>query len=420
MIAMLFLTLFFFMLIGVPIAVSIGLSSLIYILVKGIPLVVVAQRIFTGTDSIILVAIPAFIIAGAVMEVGGLAKRLVGFSDVLVGKLTGGLSMVTIMSGAFFSAISGSNVATTAAVGGIMVPEMKKRGYEKSYAAAVAAVGGVMGTIIPPSLSMVIFGALFLAGIPVGILMVTSLLVVSYIVGKRKGYEGDKTPVTTARFFKAFKEAIWALGTPIILIGGILGGIFTPTEAAVFSVVYGVLVSRFIYRELTFKELPKVLLKATMNSAVIMFIIANAALFGWLMAAEQVPQQVLNMLMGVSDNPIVILLIINLSLLIAGTFMETAALLLIVTPVFLPVIMTLGIHPVHFGLMMILNLSIGNITPPLGVCLYTGAMISGTKVEAVARNIGYYFLGLLVILGLVTYIPDISLALPKALMPKLF
>lgn len=426
MIALLFLTLIFFMLIGVPIAGAIGLSSMIYILIKGIPLVVIAQRLFTGTDSIILVAIPAFIVAGAVMEVGGLAKRLVGFSEVLVGRITGGLSAVTILSAAFFAAISGSNVATTAAVGGIMVPEMSKRGYDKAYAAAVAAAGGVMGVIIPPSLSMVIYGAiantsigsLFLAGIPVGILMCVTLLVISYYIGKKRGYEGDTTPVTASRFFKAFKDAVWALGTPLILIGGILGGVFTPTEAAVFSVVYGVIVSIFIYRELTFKQLPALLLKATINSAVIMFIIANASLFGWLMAAEQVPQQVLNLLMGISDNPIIILLIINLALLLAGCFMETAALLLIVTPVLLPVITLLGISPVQFGLMMILNLSIGNLTPPLGVCLYTGAMISGTKVEQVTKNVLPYLIGLLIILGLVTYVPEITMALPKILGAK--
>ncbi|MCF8010322.1 MAG: TRAP transporter large permease [Clostridiales bacterium] len=423
---LLFGTLIVFMLLGVPIAVSVGLASVICVIYEGIPIIAVAQRMFTQTDSIILAAIPAFIIAGSVMSKGGLAKRLVSLCEILIARLTGGLSMVTILSAMFFSAISGSNVATTAAVGGIMVPEMNQRGYDKSYAASVAAAGGIMGVIIPPSLSMVIYGAisstsigaLFVAGIPIGILMALSLLVVCYLVAKKRGYSGKKVSYTWKEFLVTFKDAFWALGTPVIMIGGILAGIFTPTEAAVIAVVYGALVSVFIYREMSFKELIKTILEGTMTSVLIMFIIANAAIFGWIVAAEQVPQTILNILLGISSNTFVILLIINIALLFAGFFMETAALLIICTPVLIPVAQQLGLSPIHFGIMMILNLGIGNLTPPLGVCLYTGAMISDTKVEDVSVNAIPFLIALLVILLLTTYIPSLTLWLPELLMPN--
>lgn len=423
---MLFLTLIILMVIGVPIAASIGLSTLLYILVHDIPLMVMVQRMFTGTDSIVLVAIPAFIVAGAVMEVGGLARRLARAADALVGHFTGGFSMVTIVTAMFFAAISGSNVATTAAVGGIMIPEMKQRGYDKPYAAAVAASGGVMGVIIPPSLSMIIYSsitgtslaALFMAGFPVGILMAVFMLIVCFILAKKNGYVGRTEHYSTAQVLKDLKDALWALGAPVVMIGGILSGVFTPTEAAVVAVVYGIIVSIFVYKEIKFKDLYKIFLNSIVTSSKIMFIMANAAVLGWVMAAEQIPQQVFTMMTAISNEPIVIMLIINIILLIAGCFMETGALLIIITPVLIPVALGMGWNLVHFGLVMILNLAIGNLTPPLGVCLYTGAMVAGCRVEDVAKKALPFLFALLLVLLLVSYIPDITTFLPKMLMPQ--
>lgn len=422
----LLITLIFLMFIGVPIAASIGLSSLIYILMNDIPVLVMAQRLFTGTDSIVLVAIPAFIVAGGVMEVGGLAKRLASAADAVVGHFTGGFSMVTIISCMFFAAISGSNVATTAAVGGIMIPEMEKRGYDKPYAAAVAASGGVMGVIIPPSLSMIIYAsitgtsvaALFMAGLPVGILMAAFMLVVCYFLAKKNGYAGRSEYYSPSRVLKEIGNAAWALGAPVVMIGGILSGIFTPTEAAVVAILYGIFVSIFVYKEIKFKDLYKIFLNSIGTSAKIMFIMANAAILGWVMAAEQIPQQVFTMMTALSSDPIVLMLIINIILVIAGCFMETGALLVIITPVLMPVALAMGWNPIHFGMVMILNLSIGNLTPPLGVCLYTGAMVAKTRFEDVAMKSLPFLVALFIVLMLVSYLPDITMFLPKLMMPQ--
>jgi C4-dicarboxylate transporter DctM subunit len=422
----LFLTLIILMVIGVPIAASIGLSTLFYILLNDIPLIVIVQRMFTGTDSIVLVAIPAFIVAGAVMEVGGLASRLARAADALVGYLTGGFSMVTIVTAMFFAAISGSNVATTAAVGGIMIPEMKQRGYDKPYAAAVAAAGGVMGVIIPPSLSMIIYSsitgtslaALFMAGFPVGILMAMFMLVVCYVLAKKNGYVGRTEHYSKAQILKAIKDALWALGAPVLMVGGIFSGVFTPTEAAVVAILYGIVVSIFIYKEIKVKDLYKIFLNGIVTSSKIMFIMANAAVLGWVMAAEQIPQQVFTMMTAISSDPIILMLIINIILLIAGCFMETGALLIIITPILMPIALGMGWNPVHFGLVMILNLAIGNLTPPLGVCLYTGAMVAKCRVEDVSKKAIPFLITLLIVLILVSYIPEITMFLPKMLMPQ--
>ncbi|MDR1321981.1 MAG: TRAP transporter large permease [Gracilibacteraceae bacterium] len=420
--ALLFLTLLGFMMFGVPIAASIGLSSLVYILAHDINIIILVQRMFTGIDSIVLVAIPCFIVAGAVMEVGGLASRLMKMADSFLGFITGGLSIVTITTCMFFAAISGSNVATTAAVGGIMVPEMKKRGYDPAYSATIAAAGGVMGVIIPPSLSMVLYSSitgtslsqLFMAGIPVGVLMAIGMSAVCYINAKRYGYAGS--PRKSGReMLKATAEALWALGTPVIMIGGIMGGFFTPTEAAVVAVIYGVIVSIFVYKEIKIKDLYGIFLKGAVTSAKIMFIMANAAVFGWLMASEQIPLKIFTAMNTVSDNPIILLLMINGILLIAGCFMETGALLIIITPILIPFVAALNLNPVHFGLMVILNLSIGNLTPPLGVCLYTGAMVAKCRVEDVSKRVIPFLIVLIGILLLVTYIPEITMFLPQFL-----
>ncbi|MEY8338521.1 TRAP transporter large permease [Lachnospiraceae bacterium 62-35] len=425
MTAFLFISLLGFMFLGIPISLSIGLSSLLYIILNDVPILVLVQRMFTGTDSIVLVAIPCFIVAGAVMEVGGLASRLTKAADAVIGRITGGLSIVTIMTCMLFAAISGSNVATTAAVGGIMVPEMEKRGYDKAYSATVAAAGGVMGVIIPPSLSMVIYSsitgtslaALFMAGIPVGIIMAIGMSIVCYIYAKRAGYSGSGKK-SGKEIASALKDALWALGTPVIMIGGIMGGIFTPSEAAVVAVVYGIVVSIFVYKEITIKDLPGIFLKGIVTSAKIMFIMANAAVLGWIMASEQIPQQIFNAVSSVSGNPIILLLLINVILLIAGCFMETGALLIIVTPILIPFISAIGVSPIQFGLMMILNLSIGNLTPPLGVCLYTGAMVAKCRVEDVSKRVLPFLAVLLIILMLTTYVDEVTMFLPRIIMPQ--
>jgi C4-dicarboxylate transporter DctM subunit len=418
--ALLLSVLLVFMVLGIPIAASIGLSSLVYIIVHDINIIVLVQRMFTGIDSIVLIAIPCFIVAGAVMEVGGLASRLVKMADSFIGFITGGLSIVTIATCMFFAAISGSNVATTAAVGGIMVPEMKSRGYNPAYSATVAAAGGVMGVIIPPSLSMVLYSSitgtslskLFMAGIPVGVIMAVFMSIVCYTNAKRYGYAGSERK-NAKEIAKNVVDALWALGTPVIMIGGIMAGIFTPTEAAVVAVIYGMLVSIYVYKEIKWKDIYGIFLKGATTSAKIMFIMANAAVFGWIMAAEQIPATVFNAVNAITSNPIAILGMLNVILLIAGCFMETGALLIIITPILIPFISALGMNPVHFGLMVILNLSIGNLTPPLGVCLYTGAMVAKCSVEEVSRRVIPFLVVLLIVLAMVTYIPGLTMFLPN-------
>lgn len=418
-VAILFIVLCLCLILGVPVAISIGASSIAYILSCDLNIFILAQRMFAGLDNMVLIALPGFILAGELMDTGGLARRLVRFCEMLVTKIAGGLSIVTILTSMVFGAISGSNVATTAAVGGIMVPEMIKRNYDKAYAGAVAATGGILGAIIPPSLGMVVYGSstgvsitsLFLAGIPTGIFLGLMVMILCFIFGKKYGYTGSNRKYTRQEVLAISKDAILSFGAPFIILGGIFSGMFTPTEAAIISILYAIVIGMFVYKELTPKKLIETLLRGSITAACILFIIAYAMLFGWIIAAEQIPQLLIDGIFQITTNPIIILFLIQLFLLLCGMFLESGAIIIITAPILAPIADMLGLNPVHFATIYLVNIGLGTLTPPFGVCLFTGAMICKSSVQEVAAKlwpfIVCYFVGLMIL----TFVPGISLFL---------
>lgn len=403
--------------INVPIAVALGLASMIVLMVQdNVPLMVVVQKMFTSTDSFTLMAVPFFILAGKLMEVGGISKRLVDFAMTIVGRLHGGLAIVSVVTCMFFAAISGSGAATTAAVGAIMIPAMVQKGYDKSFSTAIQAAGGTIGVMIPPSVPMILFGViagasisdLFIAGILPGIMVGISLIVVAYFISRKRGY-GKEEGSSIKDVFTSFNRAILAILMPVIILGGIYGGIFTPTEASVVAVVYGLIVGLFIYREIKWKDLPEVFIQSAVTSAVIMFIISCASIFGFILTREQIPLQITNTLLDISANPITVLIIINIILLIIGTFLETSAAIIIMAPILLPVTNAVGIDPVHFGVIMVVNLAIGFITPPVGINLFVASNIANLRLEKVVRAIIPFLIMLIVDIIIISFVPEISL-----------
>lgn len=421
MTALLFLSLLFCFILGLPIAFSIGVASVVSLeFASDLPLTLAAQRLFTGTDSFPLMAIPFFMLAGELMEAGGISRRLFDFAHAIVGFVIGGLAMVAVVAAMFFAGISGAAAADTAAVGAVSIPAMIRKGYDKGFAAAVQAAGGSIGVIIPPSIPMIIYGVvggvsigkMFLGGFIPGALIGGSLIVVSYFLAKRAGYERD-----AFRGFKiigrTFIGAFWALLMPLIILGGILGGVFTPTEAAVVAAVYGAFVGFVIYRELKIRELPRIFAKAAISTSTVMLLIATANIFGWILTSEQVPQNVANYLVGLTSSPIILYSLILVCLLVIGTFMETSASLIILTPVFLPVIMKFGIDPVHFGVVMVTALSIGMLTPPLGICLFISCNIARIQLSEILRYIFPFLVVMIGVLLFMTYVPEVVMFIPN-------
>ncbi|NCO60508.1 MAG: C4-dicarboxylate ABC transporter permease [Deltaproteobacteria bacterium CG_4_8_14_3_um_filter_51_11] len=415
-----FALLFFFFVVRMPIAFAMGLSaSLVMFFVYNVPMTVVVQQMFTSNDSFPLLAVPFFMLAGALMESGGISRRLVNFASALVGFIHGGLAQVTIIASMFFAGISGAAAADTAAVGTLMIPEMEKRRYDKGFAAAIQAAAGSIGVIIPPSIPMVIYGvlastsigALFLGGIGVGLLVGISLMLLSYFISRRRGYSPDNS-FSLSEVWTTFKEALWALGTPVIIVGGIMSGIFTATESAVVAADYSLLVGLFIYRELKLKNLPSIVAKAATTSAIVMFIIANASVFGWILAFEQIPQAITTSFVSITKDPVLLLLIINLLLLVIGTFIETASALIIFVPLLVPLIPHLGIDPVQFGVLIVLNLAIGMLTPPMGICLIVSCSIAGISLEKVSRAVMPFVIVMIVDLMIVSFVPFITTYIP--------
>jgi len=414
----LFSSLIILLFIGAPIAVSLGLSAAAAFYSKGAAsfLIVIPQRMFGATDSFPLMAIPFFILAGNLMASGGISHRLVKFANVLVGRFTGGLAIVSVLAGMFFAAISGSGAATTAALGSILIPAMVARGYRKDFATAIQATSGSIGIIIPPSIPLVLYGVgagtsigdLFLGGFGPGIVIGLALMVVAYVISRSSGY-GREQPASWLDVWQAFREAFLALLMPVIILGGIYGGVFTPTEAAVVAVVYGFIVGGLVYRELNWSNVYQVLSVSVMTTAVIMFIIACAALFGLVLTREKIPQELAQWLLRLSQNPLAILLMINVFLLVIGTFMETAAAIIILTPILVPIITQVGINPVHFGVVMITNLGIGLVTPPVGINLYVASNIAGIKMEDVVKRAVPLVIAMIIGLLLITLIPKITL-----------
>ena len=419
----LFATLLFCFVLGVPIAFSLGIASVATLeFASNLPLTLAAQRLFTGTDSFPLMAIPFFMLAGELMEAGGISRRLFDFAHALVGFVAGGLAMVAVVAAMFFAGISGAAAADTAAVGAVSIPAMIRKGYEKGFAAAVQAAGGSIGVIIPPSIPMIIFGVvggvsigkMFLGGFIPGALIGGSLMVVSYFLAKRAGYEKE-TFLGFKEIGRTFLGAFWALLMPLIILGGILGGIFTPTEAAVVAAVYGAIVGFVVYRELKIRELPAILAKAAISTSTVMLLIATANIFGWILTAERVPQSVAAYLVSLTSSPFVLYSLILACLLVIGTFMETSASLIILTPVFLPVIEQFGIDPVHFGVVMVTALAIGMLTPPLGICLFISCNIARIQLTEIIRYILPFLTVMIGVLLLMTYVPEIVMFIPNML-----
>ncbi|KKX54265.1 TRAP transporter large permease [Brevibacillus borstelensis] len=423
MAAVMMISLLVLLLLSVPVALSIGLASTVAFMNDGsMPLIVLIQRMFAALDSFPLMAIPFFILAGSLMESGGISRRLVNFANSLAGGMTGGLAVVTVVTAMFFSAISGSSAATTAAIGSILIPAMVKKGYDIRFAGATQAVSGELGVIIPPSIPMILFGIsagvsigdLFIAGFLPGIMIGGSLVLVCWYISKRRGYKGE-TGITWSHRWQAFKEALLALLMPVIILGGIYGGFFTPTEAAVIAVLYALIVGVFVYREVKWKQLVEIFSKSAITTSIIMIIISAAGMFGWILTREQVPQKIAAAFTAFSDNPIIFLALINLLLIFVGMFFETSASIIILAPLLTPIAVQLGIDPVHFGMIMIVNLAMGMVTPPVGVNLFVACQIAGIKLEELTKALIPFFIMLIVDILIITYVPAISTWLPSLL-----
>lgn len=411
---------------GVPIVFTIGLASVCALIVSLDPssaATVIAQRLATGLDSFALLAIPFFILSGNLMNRGGIAHRLIALAKVVVGRLPGGLAYVNILANMLFGAISGSAVAAAAANGGFMAPLMKKEGYDKNFAAAVNISSATTGLLIPPSNVMVVYSlasggvsiaALFVAGYIPGMLLGLALMVVGGVIAKRNRYPvGEKIPLADAALI--LWSALPSLALIVIIMGGIIGGYFTPTEASAIAVAYTFLLSVVIYREIKWAELPKICTDAAATTAIVLMLIGASMAMSWVMSSANIPQQISATLLRLTDDKIVLLLVINLILLVVGTFMDMTPAVLIFTPIFLPVVATFGVDPVHFGLLMIFNLCIGLCTPPVGSILFVGCGVARTSIREVIRPLLPFFAAMVVVLLLVTFVPALSLWLPRLL-----
>ena len=408
--------------IGVPVAYAVGISAIVGAWYIDIPLEAVMIQLTSGVNKFSLLAIPFFILAGAIMAEGGIARRLVNFAYIFVGFIRGGLSLVNIVASTFFGAISGSSVADTASIGSVMIPEMDKKGYPRDFAAAVTASGSVEAILTPPSHNSVIYSlatggtvsiaALFIAGILPGLLLSFTLMVMCVGFAHKRGYpKGERVPFRQA--LKIFVDTLWGLMTVVIIMGGILSGIFTATESAAIACLWAFFVTMFIYRDYKWSELPKLMYRTVKTVTIVMILIGFAAAFGAIMTYMQLPMRITEFFTSLSDNKYVILMYLNIMLLLIGTLMDMAPLILILTPVLLPVTTALGIDPVHFGMIMLVNLGIGLITPPVGSVLFVASAVSKQKIEQVVKAMLPFYAVLFLVLMLVTYIPAISLFLPK-------
>ena len=420
MILLLIISLAVFVSISLPIGISLGLSTVIaLIFMTDIDTVMVAQTAFASLDSFTLMAIPFFMLAGNFMRYGGISKRLLDLADHIIGFVTGGLGAVTTLTCMFFAAISGSGPATVSAIGSFMMPAMKEKGYDPGYSAALTAAAGTIGVVIPPSIPFVIYGvvtgtsigSLFLAGIIPGILMGLALMVTNYRTAKKNGWLGSGQRPKLRSVGKATKNAFWALMSPVIILGGIYGGIFTPTEAAAVSCVYTFVIGKFVYKELDMKKLIDCLKDTVLLAGATSFMIGLSSGFAFLLTMKQVPNTVAEALLSVSDNKIVILLIINVFLLIRGCFIDNISSCTILAPILLPVVVALGVDPIHFGIIMTMNLAIGFITPPYGANLFIASAVGNTPMESIIKRVWPLILTIVVVLLLTTFIPGLSMLL---------
>lgn len=413
----LIILLFILIILRVPIPFAMAFISIIGISASDISLLTnVPRNIFSGVNSFTLVAIPLFILAGEIMARGGISKRLIEFSKIIVGPIPGGLALVVIVSSVFFSAITGTAIAAAAAIGGMLIPTMLKEGYDKGFTTSLIATSSTIGPIIPPSIVLILYGVissvsisdLFIAGVLPGLLMAIALAIYSIIIGKKHGYVIKRTEkVTVKLFLNSLKDAVLALLMPVIIIGGIISGIFTATESGVIAVFYALIISIFVYREISLKDFWAVLKSSASTTAGIIFLISSAAIFIWYINYESIPTQLMNIMGFAAENPLLLLLIINIILLIAGTFIDTISAVTIFTPLFAPMVLAVGIDPVHFGIILAVNLTIGMVTPPLGVCLFVVSSIAKQKVPTMFKHLFPQVGVLLLVLLIVTYLPQL-------------
>lgn len=403
---------------SVPVAIALGLASTIALLYSGkVNSSFIAQGLVTSIDSFPLMAVPFFILAGDLMGHGGLSKRLLHVGEVFFGRYTGGLAIIAIVTSMFFAAISGSGPATVAAIGGLMLPAMANAAYDKGWSVGVIAAAGSIGIIIPPSIPMIIYAIsanvsisqMFMAGIIPGILIGVGLMITAWYSARQKGYKGQTRTYTTHEVVTAIWDAKWALLVPIIILGGIYGGVFTPTEAAAIAVIYGLVIGLFVHKEIKMNDLYRIVANSALTSATVVLIVGTATIFGRVLTIERIPVMIAESIVSMTDNPLVILLLINLLFLFIGMFMETLAAIIILTPILLPVVLSVGIDPVHFGIVMIVNLALGMVTPPVGVNLFVGARIGGISLEKASAGGLRFIISMFIVLLLITYIPSLSL-----------
>ncbi|MGL5051071.1 MAG: TRAP transporter large permease [Cetobacterium sp.] len=412
------------LILGFPIAISIGISSILAILPSlafDNTLITGSQRIFSGISNFTLIAIPFFILAGNIMNQGGIAKKLVAFAQSLTGRIPGSLMQTNILANMMFGAISGSSVAACAAMGGILLPMEEEEGYDAKLGATVNIATAPTGLLIPPSNSLIVYSlvsggtsvaALFMAGYIPGILWGLGCMVLTFFLAKKRGMKG-KSSTKFALVLSTFIDAIPSLALIVIVIGGIIHGVFTPTEGSIVAVVYSLILSMFFYRSITAKQLIKVFEESAKMTGIIVFLIGVSTIMSWVMAFTGVPQAISNLILGITDNKYIILLLINILLLFVGTFMDVTPAILIFTPIFLPIVKTFGMSPVQFGIIIVFNLCIGNITPPVGNTLFVGVKVAKLKMEDIMKEMSKYYLVIIFVLLLVVYIPQLSTTLPK-------
>jgi len=431
--AVLFAVLFAMLMVGVPIGFAIGGATMVAMFYfTDMNMITVAQYCYSGINSFTVMAIPFFLLAGVIMSTGGIAERIVDFAYKLVGFLTGGLGVVTVVACMFFGALSGSGMATTSAIGSMMIPEMKKKGYDVQYSTTLVCFSGIIGLIIPPSLAYVLYGSttntsisdLFLAGILPGITVGLFLIAMNYYMCRRMNIgvkeEIDRSitikqfmAIRTREVVVSFKNSFWALLSPVIILGGIYSGVFTPTEAACVSVVYSIIVSVFIYRDMDLKGLWKAFLQAAVLNGITSFLLGYSTIFSTYMAYENIPKQIYQLLLAATDNKFVMLLMINAVLLVIGCFLDTVPAIIIMAPILLPAVVNYGIDPIHFGIIMTINLGIGLCTPPYGCNLFVGSAVAGIKMESMMKYVFPFLLVAIMSLMVVSYVPQLSLVLLK-------
>ena len=420
---LLVLSFVFFMLLGLPLFGVIGLASIISMIGMPFPMEFIPQNLYTGMDQFPLIATIGFVMAGFLMEPAGITGEIIEVAKKAVGNIRGGLAMVTILACMIFAALSGSGPATTAAIGSIMIPGMIGAGYRKDDAAAVSATGGTLGILIPPSNPMIIYGVvantsiagLFMAGFIPGFVLTSLMCITAYCIAKKRGYQGTNEKFSIVGLCKAIWDGKWALATPAIILGGIYAGIFTPTEAAVVGVAYALFVGKFIYRQLTLRKFLDALLESAVLSASVMIVMGGASTFGRILTLEKVPTLLTNTLLGISESPIIVMLMMNVLLLIAGMFIDTTSSIILFAPLLCPIAKAMGYDLTYFGLVMCMNLCVGFLTPPLGVNLFVAQKISGAKLESIIKEV-WPMIGVLVaLLILLIAVPEISLFLPKAM-----